>query len=79
MTEEEFRALQHKHRREAEEIRAGIKARKKRYGEYLLCGQAFREGLPEADYTRAELKSLAEYAAGSDAVRGLAGQLKRGR
>ena len=65
MTEEEFKALQDKHRREAEEIKAGIKARKKRYGEYLLCG-------------RAELKALAEYAAGSDAVRGFAGRI-RGR
>ena len=78
MTEEEFKALQDKHPREAEEIKAGIKARKKRYGEYLLCGQAFRDNLPEADYTRAGLKALAEYAPGSDAVRGFAGRI-RGR
>lgn len=40
MTELEFAAMQEKHRREAETIKAGIKARKMRLRKIMRCGEA---------------------------------------
>lgn len=47
MDQNELKKLQEKHRREAKEIRAGIKARKKRTHRLIVHGAMLEKAVPE--------------------------------
>ena len=47
MDQNELKKLQEKHRREAKEIRAGIKARTKRTHRLIVHGAMFEKAVPE--------------------------------
>lgn len=74
MSEAEFRAMQEKHRAEAEAIRAGIKARKKKIRLMFQCGEIFIEAF--SDYTAEDLVKLMQYVVADESIIQYAARLK---
>lgn len=59
MEKDELKKLQEKHRKEAQEIRAGIKARKKRTHRLIVRGAILEKAMPEtADMDDDELLQI---------------------
>lgn len=77
MTEPEFKALQAKHRREAEEIRAGIKASKRRMAAIFRAGEAIEHKYHYGDYDIDDIKKIAAYAAEHKDIESFATELKK--